>query len=403
VRLATGRATDTGQLRTNNEDAFLIDEQHSLYALADGMGGHQAGDVASRTAIEALRAAFASGTEIEPSIERANEAVWARAGTSPDLTDMGTTLTALTIAGPREIVVGHVGDSRAYLLHNGELSRITADHSLVEDLVREGRLTPEEAESHPQRAIITRAIGLAEHVDVDTYRVPVESGDRILLCSDGLSDMVRDREIESIARNEPDPQRATELLVNAANAAGGHDNITVVIVEVLDVDAPAAADVPPIDTDGEAEAEPAEETAAAPPVRRARLRTFGGALLVLLPVLLIVGIAFGVLGWYARKSYFVGTQNSEVVIFKGVPGGVLGWDPTVEQRTGIKVADLPQLTQEHVQTNSTRGSLDTAESYVTRLQGETTTTSTTTTTTTIKPKTTTTVRRPRTTTTVKKP
>jgi protein phosphatase len=402
MRIATGRATDQGQLRANNEDAFLIDEDHSLYAVADGMGGHRGGEVASRTAIEALRAAFASSRDLEPAIELANTAVRTRAAGDPNLEGMGTTVTALTVSGPNELLVGHVGDSRAYLLHNGELSRVTEDHSLVEELVRDGRLTPEQAEAHPQRAIVTRALGVDDDVEVALYRVPVETGDRVMLSSDGLSDMLRDREIESIARNEPDPQRAAEALVHAANAAGGHDNITVVIVEVLAVDdepgdAVVAGEPAP---DGEAEPEPEPTSVQPPQVKRTRLRTFGGAILVLLPVLLIVGIAVGVIGWYARKSYFVGQQNNEVVIYQGVPGGVLGWDPTIEQRTGIKVADLPQLSQEHVQTNSTRGSLATAQEYVARLQNETTTTSTSTTTTT-RPRTSTT--RPRTTTTRKGP
>jgi protein phosphatase len=399
MRITTGRATDQGQLRANNEDAFLIDDDHSLYAVADGMGGHRGGEVASRTAIEALRAAFASDNELAPSIELANTAVRTRAAGDPNLEGMGTTVTALTVSGPRELLIGHVGDSRAYLLRDGELSRVTEDHSLVEELVREGRLTPEQAEAHPQRAIVTRALGVDDDVDVALYRVPVAAGDRLLLSSDGLSDMLRDREIESIARNEPDPQRAAEALVHAANVAGGHDNITVVVVEVVAVDdeadAAAVADAPEAGSEPEPEPEPAAP--AAPRPRGTRLRTFGGALLVLVPVLLIVGVAVGVIGWYARKSYFVGTQNNEVVIYKGVPGGVLGWNPTVDQRTGIKVSDLPQVSQEHVQTNSTRGSLATAQDYVARLQNETTTTTSSTTTTT------TTVRRPRTTTTVKRP
>jgi len=402
MRIATGRASDQGQLRANNEDAFLIDDDHSLYAVADGMGGHRGGEVASRTAIEALRAAFASNRDLEPAIELANTAVRTRAAGDPNLEGMGTTVTALTVSGPHELLIGHVGDSRAYLLHDGELSRLTEDHSLVEELMRDGRLTPEQAEAHPQRAIVTRALGVDDDVDVALYRVPVETGDRVMLSSDGLSDMLRDREIESIARNEPDPQRAAEALVHAANAAGGHDNITVVIVEVLAVDnepgdAAIAGEPAP---DGEAEPEPDAAPEQPQRARRTRLRTLSGAILVLLPVLLIVGIAVGVIGWYARKSYFVGQQNNEVVIYQGVPGGVLGWDPTIEQRTGIKVADLPQLSQEHVQTNSTRGSLATAQEYVARLQNETTTTSTSTTTTT-RPRTSTT--RPRTTTTRKGP
>src|SRR5689334_19528607 len=210
------------------------------------MGGHRGGEVASRTAIEALRAGVAAGRSVQDAITSANEAVIERARGDIELTGMGTTMTALVVAGGRQVLIGHVGDSRAYLLHDGALRRVTDDHSLVEELVREGRLTPEQAESHPQRNIVTRALGLDEPVEVDVYPLEVVQGDRIILCSDGLTTMVRERDIERIVRGEPDPQRAAEQLVDAANTAGGEDNTSVVIIDVLEVDATDASGTQPV-------------------------------------------------------------------------------------------------------------------------------------------------------------
>ncbi|HUI47807.1 MAG TPA: protein phosphatase 2C domain-containing protein, partial [Acidimicrobiia bacterium] len=164
MKLAAASATDVGLVRSNNEDAFLVDDQRGLFAVADGMGGHRGGEVASHTAIEALRAAVANGTPLHDAITRANTAVLTRAAAEEELTGMGTTMTAAVAVGGHQLLVGHVGDSRAYLLHDGTLRRATEDHSLVEEMVREGRLTPEQAESHPQRAIVTRALGVDENV-----------------------------------------------------------------------------------------------------------------------------------------------------------------------------------------------------------------------------------------------
>jgi serine/threonine protein phosphatase PrpC len=398
VKLAAASATDHGLVRSNNEDAFLIDDQRALFAVADGMGGHRGGEVASHTAIEALRAAIANGTPLHDAITRANAAVIARAAGNDELTGMGTTLTALIAIGGRQLLVGHVGDSRAYMLHDGSLHRATDDHSLVEELVREGRLTPEQAESHPQRNIVTRALGVDAVVDVDLYTLDIEAGDRIVLCSDGLTTMVRERDIERIARTETDPQRLADALVGAAVAAGGEDNVTVVVVDVLEVDPAGALADPTTMTDA---ATPANRSAVIappdlpePPARKpprakgSGRRTVRAAILVLLPLLLIVGAATAALGWYARGSYFVGVKGAEVVIYKGVPGGVLGWNPTVDQHTGLAVADLAAIDRDRVQGNSSRGSLSTAKAYVGRLQAATTTTTPSTTSTTVKKKTT---------------
>jgi PPM family protein phosphatase len=389
MKLAAGSATDQGQLRDNNEDAFLVDDERALFAVADGMGGHRGGEVASRTAIESLRASIASGVSVHDAIARANTAVIDRAEGDGELEGMGTTMTAVVPAGGHQLLIGHVGDSRAYLLHDGNLRRVTEDHSLVEELVREGRLTPEQAESHPQRAIITRALGIDPDVDVDVYTIDVEPGDRLLVCSDGLNTMVRDRDVERIARSEPDPQHAAEALVAAANSAGGEDNITVVVVDVLEVDGATPIDPEALVPSGD---EPAPAAVTPPPPapdvapRRSRGRRLRGIVFVLVPVLLILGIAAGATGWYARSSYYVGTAGNEVVIYKGVPGGVLGWNPTIDQRTRIAVADLLEVDRERVRGNTERGSLGTAEAYIARLEDAITTTTTTSTTTTTRPR-----------------
>jgi protein phosphatase len=221
VNFAVGAKTDVGRGRPANEDTFLVDHDDRLYAVADGMGGHRAGEVASATAIDALQAAFAGGAALDEAVEAANAAVFEKASDNLDMRGMGTTLTAAALLDDHRVLLGHVGDSRAYLMRDGAVTRITEDHSLVEQLVREGRLSPEEASSHPQKAIITRALGIDPEVEVDTYPVDLRPGDRLLLCSDGLTNMVADTAIAGILSRQPDPQQAAEQLVDMANEAGG--------------------------------------------------------------------------------------------------------------------------------------------------------------------------------------
>jgi protein phosphatase len=192
LRVDVGASSDVGHLRTGNEDAFLVDDRLELYAVADGMGGHNAGEVASATALEALRAAIASGEALDAAIVRANSAVFEKAATDRALDGMGTTLTAVAIIGEATLLIGHVGDSRGYRIRDGVLEQITDDHSLVEELVREGRLSPEEAEIHPRRSVITRALGIDANVEVDLYTLEARTGDRIVRCSDGLPTLLRD-------------------------------------------------------------------------------------------------------------------------------------------------------------------------------------------------------------------
>jgi protein phosphatase len=231
VYLEIGEATDTGQVRDHNEDGFLVDRDLRFAAVADGMGGHKGGEVASATALDALHASFAEQGGLHDAVQSANAAVIARATADQGLRGMGTTLTAGVLGDDDTLLIGHVGDSRAYLLHDKTLSRITTDHSVVEELIEAGELTEEERESDPRRSMITRALGLDSSLEVDLYPVALVPGDRVMLCSDGLTSMVREEEIAEVLRKEPDPGVAARQLVDAANAAGGVDNITVVILD----------------------------------------------------------------------------------------------------------------------------------------------------------------------------
>lgn len=261
-----------------NEDAFVCDPP--LYAVADGMGGAQAGEIASRLAAAALeeRTRGLLGEEtVAELIREANDRIFRHALADPAVAGMGTTVTALLVdeeAGT--IAVGHVGDSRAYLVRAGALEQLTADHSLVAELVRSGRLTPEEAEQHPHRSVITRALGTEAYVEVDTFSIAAEPGDLYLVCSDGLTSMIRDDEIIAVVDEaEGDPDGVAEGLVRAANRAGGEDNVTVVVFEIvegepvplLEPDGPTAEAAVPVAAPEPAETEPAEGDPSEP-VRR---------------------------------------------------------------------------------------------------------------------------------------
>jgi len=239
MRLRSFAGSDVGRLRSGNEDSYFCGE--TVFAVADGLGGHQGGEVASAAAVEPLarldgpsfpdpgRAAEA----LAGAIREANEAILDRAAGDPALYGMGTTVTAAAVAGDGYLQLAHVGDSRAYLLHEGSLDQLTTDHTIVGELVRRGRLTPEQAAIHPERSILTRAVGLDPRVPVDLPDpVGLSSGDQLLLCSDGLTEVVGDGQIADLLSAAPDGHTACRSLIDAANDAGGPDNITVVLVRV---------------------------------------------------------------------------------------------------------------------------------------------------------------------------
>ena len=327
----------------------------------------------------------------------ANRAVWARADDEPGLRGMGTTMTALSLVpsededGDDLLLVVNVGDSRTYLLRDGELTQVTEDHSLVEDLVREGRITEAEARIHPQRNILTRVLGNEPDVEVDEFPVIPVAGDRYLLCSDGLFNEVEDDRIAAVLRRIADPGEAARELVRLANEGGGRDNITVVVVDVVDDDdagarasavlaangAPALRHPP-----GTAPAvEPDEQgpTARRPPPSRSRppeatlrapRRLTWRSTLFVVAVLAVVGGAAGAVWWFSTSTYYVGVDGDRVAIFRGRPGGVLWIDPTLEVRTDLAVADVPPSRLDAVQAGQEEPSLEAAERYVANLEDE---------------------------------
>ena len=237
--MRVGRAaavTDTGLQRLRNEDAFVCEPP--LFAVADGMGGARAGEVAARLAATALEEAGRSVEDVAGLISEANRRIWERSLADPKTAGMGTTVTAALVDGAAgTVTIGHVGDSRAYVVRDGLLDQLTSDHSLVAELVEGGVLTPEEAERHPQRSAITRALGTEPTVEVDVFTFDTAPGDLFLLCSDGLSSMVADETVAAVIEAaERDPTSAAEALVAAANERGGQDNITVVLFEIVEGD-----------------------------------------------------------------------------------------------------------------------------------------------------------------------
>jgi serine/threonine protein phosphatase PrpC len=229
------QVTDTGRKRRRNEDSLVCEPP--LFAIADGMGGAQAGEVASRLAAAAIREGGPGGggeNQIFELIQEANRRVYDRATTDPNTSGMGTTMTVAIVDG-EDVSFGHVGDSRAYLIRGGRMEQLTEDHSLVNELLKSGKLSPEEADVHPQRSVITRAVGTDPDVDVDTFTVTARAGDLYLLCSDGLTDVVSEREIfDLVEENRGDIDGALRALVKEANRGGGDDNITVVAFEITD-------------------------------------------------------------------------------------------------------------------------------------------------------------------------
>ena len=227
--------TDPGRRRRRNEDAYVVSPP--LFAVADGMGGAQAGELASRIAVEAMGEETAAPGEerVRMLIREANRRVFARSSRDASASGMGTTMTAALVGDDGQVTIGHVGDSRAYLLREGRLEQLTQDHSLVAELVRTGKLSAEEAERHPQRSVITRALGTDPEVDVDTFTVEARAGDLFLLCSDGLTSMLDDEEIlRTVEDAGGDLEGAAQGLVRKANRGGGEDNITVVFFELAE-------------------------------------------------------------------------------------------------------------------------------------------------------------------------
>ena len=323
--------TDTGRRRRHNEDAYVCEPP--LFAVADGMGGAQAGEVASGLAAAALRdeASELAGGErrVDDLIQEANRRVYQRQSQDASASGMGTTMTVALVEDGR-VAIGHVGDSRAYLIRDRKLEQLTEDHSLVAELVRSGKLSPEEAESHPQRSVITRALGTDPDVDVDTFSIETKPGDLFLLCSDGLTSMVDDQTIlREVERNRDDLPAAAKALVRAANKGGGDDNITVVFFEIAGAgagqDVGRTVALPPVE---DSDDDTLDEHQGVPPIaveRREENRHAGRrALFALLALLLVVALCGGAI-WGLWRSHFVGAESDgHVVVYQGLPWNVVG-------------------------------------------------------------------------------
>jgi len=332
--------TDTGRQRNANEDSLFVEAP--LFVVADGMGGAQAGEVASRAAAESFAHDLPSSStpperRLAETIEGANRTIHELARKDPSLTGMGTTTTAALVdLDAEEVAIGHVGDSRAYRLRGGKFEQLTRDHSLVEEMRRKGQLTDAQAEDHPQRSIITRALGPEPEVDVDVQTVPAQAGDVFLICSDGLTTMLDDAKIAHILGRATSLQSAVRALVDEANRAGGRDNITVVLFRLEDEDASDGASASTregatlIGGDAEAAGLTATEVrkrAAAEAARkrreaidtRPRGRGIRTALKVLVPLLLIAALLVG--AWYGnRQIWFLGTDDAgRVALYRGAP------------------------------------------------------------------------------------
>ena len=394
-----GSLTDVGNVREHNEDSMLV--APPLFVVADGMGGHEAGEVASAIAVETMRE-FAPRTSdadaLAEAVRQANAAVLKGAEDGRGRPGMGTTMTAALVLDD-EVIVAQVGDSRAYLLHNGSLKQVTRDHSLVADLIEQGRITEEEARYHPQRSVITRALGSDTNMDPDIYTFRVEKGDVLMLCSDGLSSMVTDDVIKETMLEHSLPDEMCNALVREALAAGGLDNVTVVVVEPLLAgdeeagDSEPTSDFAPIEHEEhvapkvntvnvaapvpKASMRPREIVVGAPEVdagasadavksaaRKRRKGRKAPIIWAIVFVAIIVGACAGFYS-YAQNSYYLISENDHVSIYRGLPGNIGGLSFSwLEEQTDVDANKLAPTTASRLEHGISVNSLEEAQSTI---------------------------------------
>ncbi|MEO1060858.1 MAG: Stp1/IreP family PP2C-type Ser/Thr phosphatase [Actinomycetota bacterium] len=418
-----GASTHAGRVRPANQDSMFADA--GLFVVADGMGGHRAGETASRLTVESLADSDVGDLDdLTEAIREANRIVHRSSSDDSELQGMGTTVTVLRIAGsPSQALLANVGDSRAYRLRGDDFERLTEDHSYVGALLREGSINEQEAEHHPYRNMLTRAIGIEPEVEVDTWTLDIDDGDRFLLCSDGLINELADPQVMATLRRLADPGEAARELVRLANERGGRDNITVVVVDALADDDEAVAAAAPVaaplfdledadtDDDGEEDddlpateelpvdaspTEPLPEAAAAPDAFQALAAERAGVTEPAAPepaapvdpdasplltwrllgfvglVLVAIFGAIAAVGFWARGGAHLDFAGDEIVIFEGRPGSVLWFEPTLVERSGIFREDLPEAAIEEIDGGRELDSVDEARAFVEEIRTEVT-------------------------------
>lgn len=367
MRVRSGFASNVGLVRQTNEDSYLV--RNRLYVVCDGMGGARAGEVASEMACRGLLGvdpASSDAEELLRAVKEANRAIAERSLAQERLLGMGTTLTA-ALVGADSVTLVHVGDSRAYLLHEGHLTQLTKDHSWVGEMMRRGELTPNEAAVHPHRSVITKALGTDPDVDPDVTEFPFTIGDRLLLCSDGLTGMVTDRDIADILGRDEEPRVLASFLVQAALAGGGEDNVTVLVAEGIpdpdeegtDDDLSPGQDEPVFGPEDRGQepahrgrimplkgrhpaaamrdrlgkragpflrpvAEPGAEPADSP--AKGSARAWSRRKWIVLAVVVVLVIVIAIAGFAVVNStvYYVGAADGIVALYRGLPGSIIG-------------------------------------------------------------------------------
>ena len=391
LRLTWGGATDQGRIRANNQDAMYADS--GLFVVADGMGGHQGGEVAANLAVRTLTNAERSDREqLREAVAEANRVVHQTALEEAELHGMGTTLTTLAVsqeANTHQFVILNVGDSRVYRHRDGQLEQLTEDHSYVAELVRRGELDDEAAQVHPYRNMLTRAIGVHAEVEIDEWLLEPVSGDRFMLCSDGLTNELADVEIAEQLGFDKDPSTTAKALVGLANKRGGRDNSTVLIVdvqvEVIDPDepplssgtgesqgrtssSPDEANTPTGDSENFSNQLEQKSNTKKSSWLYNRVHVKLGAVIISLVLLLSSAATVTAIGLYARSSYHVGIVANHVVIQKGRIGGLLWFEPTLEHWTDIQTIQLAEQDRQRLANGEQMLDLDNAKTFVANLR-----------------------------------
>lgn len=354
MRIVAGVATDTGRVRDHNEDSYIVEPP--LYAIADGMGGANAGEVASQLALETIGDMQRVGeTTLDDEVREANRVVFARSGEDTKFAGMGTTVTA-ALASADALHLVHVGDSRAYLLRAGSLRQLTRDHTLVDRMVQAGEISRDEADVHPHRNVLIRALGTEPKVDVEALDLGLLEGDQVLLCSDGLHDMVTESQILAIldvARGAP--QDAADRLVRAANRAGGIDNITAIVLEVEpgEPDAGTVADAP---------------ASSEVSTRRVPWR----AITVVLTTIVLLLVVYTVFRSYLDRQWYLGvSSNGHVALYQGIPAAPFGIHLShVDLDTGLDAAKVEQFHYDGLADGITFDSREDALNLVQQMQDD---------------------------------